>query len=64
MGASIVQQCLAAGLLDELIISLVPMMLGHGVRLLDNLTPATAKFNLAGVIDAPGVTHLTYHIVK
>jgi dihydrofolate reductase len=62
MGASIVQQCLKAGLLDELIISLVPMVLGQGVRLLDNLTPGSAELNLAGVVDAPGVTHLTYQI--
>jgi dihydrofolate reductase len=64
MGASIVQQCLGVGLLDELIISLVPVVLGDGVRLLANLAPAGAKFNLAGVVDAPGVTHLTYQIVK
>jgi dihydrofolate reductase len=64
MGASIVQQCLTAGLLDELIISLVPMVLGHGVRLLDNLAPASAGFSLAGVVDAPGVTHLTYQIPR
>jgi len=32
MGASIVQQCIRAGLLDELVISLVPVVLGRGVR--------------------------------
>jgi len=46
MGASIVQQCLMAGLLDELIISLVPVVLGHGTRLLDNLAPGSVELNL------------------
>jgi dihydrofolate reductase len=64
MGASIVQQCLNTSLLDELIISLVPMVLGHGTRLLDNLAPGSPDLSLAGVVDAPGVTHLTYQIVK
>lgn len=64
MGASIVQQCLVSGLLDELVISLVPVVLGDGVRLLDNLAPASAQFTMAGVVDAPGVTHLTYQVVK
>lgn len=39
MGASIIQQCIRAGLLDELVISLVPRVLGRGVRLLDGLDP-------------------------
>lgn len=64
MGASIVQQCLAAGLLDELVVSVVPVLLGHGVRLLDNLAPGSVELTLVGVVDGPGVTHLTYQIVK
>jgi dihydrofolate reductase len=39
MGASIVQQCLNAALLDELTIELVPVLLCRGVRLLDSLAP-------------------------
>jgi dihydrofolate reductase len=64
MGATIVQQCLRAGLLDELTISLVPVVLGCGVRLLDGLDAGSAQLELAGVVDAPGVTHLTYRVVK
>jgi dihydrofolate reductase len=60
MGATVVQQCLRAGLLDELIINLVPVALGRGVRLLDDLEPADLE--LTAVIDAPGVTHLTYRV--
>ncbi|MGH7912365.1 MAG: dihydrofolate reductase family protein [Candidatus Dormibacteraceae bacterium] len=62
MGASIVQQSLRAGLLDELVISLVPIVLGRGVRLLDGLEPG--KFAVVGVVDAPGVTHLTYRVMR
>jgi dihydrofolate reductase len=62
MGASIIQQCLQAGLLDELTIELVPVLLGHGVRLLDGLEPANVGLDLVRVIDAPGVTHLTYQV--
>jgi dihydrofolate reductase len=64
MGAKIVQGCLRAGLLDELTISLVPVVLGQGVRLLDALDPDSVQFDLVGVVDAPGVTHLTYRVIK
>ena len=62
MGATLVQQCLRAGLLDELIINLVPVVLGRGVRLLDDLEPVA--LDLTSIIDAPGVTHLTYRVLK
>jgi dihydrofolate reductase len=64
MGASIVQQCLHAGLLDELIISVVPLIFGTGVRLLDNLVSGNVGLELTGVVDAPGVTHLTYRVAR
>jgi dihydrofolate reductase len=62
MGASIVQQAIRAGLLDELVISLVPVVLGEGVRLLEGLSPTNLE--LVRVIDAPGVTHLTYRFLR
>jgi dihydrofolate reductase len=64
MGASIVQQCLSSGLLDELTIELVPTLLGRGVRLLDGLQPGAAGLEVVRVVDAPGVTHLTYQILR
>jgi dihydrofolate reductase len=64
MGASTVRQALQAGLLDELIIHLVPVVLGRGVRPLEGLEPGTASFELVKVVDAPGVTHLTYRVLK
>jgi hypothetical protein len=62
--AGIVQQALRVGLMDELTISLVPVVLGRGVRLLDGLGPGSVALDLVDVADAPGVTHLTYRVVK
>jgi dihydrofolate reductase len=63
-GASLVQQCLRAGLVDELTIHLVPTLLGDGARLLDNLEGANIALECTRVVEAPGVTHLTYRVVK
>jgi len=61
MGSAGVQQALREGLLDELILHLVPVLLGGGVRLLDNVE---GTLKCTRVIDAPGVTHLVYDIVR
>jgi hypothetical protein len=63
MGAAIVEPCLRAGPL-ELTISLVPVVLRRGVRLIAGLESGSVDLELAGVVDAPGVTHLTYRVVK
>ncbi|GIV95375.1 MAG: deaminase [Herpetosiphonaceae bacterium] len=62
--ASIVQQCLRAGLLDEIHINLVPVLLGRGVRLFDHLGIEPIELERTRVIEAPGVTHLTFRVVK
>jgi dihydrofolate reductase len=64
MGATIVQQGLRAGLLDELVISLVPVVLGRGARPLEGLEPGSVQLDLVRVVDAPGVTHLTYRVMR
>jgi dihydrofolate reductase len=63
-GADAVQQFLRAALFDELQIHLVPVLLGGGVRLLDNLGGAKVGLELDRVIDSPAATHLRYRIVK
>jgi dihydrofolate reductase len=63
-GASAGQQYLAAGLLDELEISVVPLLLGAGARLFDNLGGATVELEQIRAIEAPGVTHLKYRLVR
>jgi dihydrofolate reductase len=62
--ASILQQCLRAGLMDEIHIDLVPVLLGGGVRLFDNLGAEHFELECIQAIQAPGVTHLGYRVVK
>jgi dihydrofolate reductase len=59
-GANVVQQYLAAGLLDEMVISVVPVLLGRGARLFDNVGDAQLTLEQVQVIEAPGVTHIRY----
>ena len=61
-GASIAQQFLHAGLLDEIQVHVVPVLLGGGLRLFDNL--GATKLAQTRVIESPGVTHLQYRVVK
>ena len=58
-GAEAAQQCLAAGLVDEMQLSLVPILLGSGARLFENLGDVEG-FEQVEAVEAPGVTHLTY----
>ncbi len=62
--ASIAQQCIRAGLLDEIHVDLVPVLLGGGVRLFDHLGTGPIELERTEVVEAPGVTHLTFRIVK
>jgi dihydrofolate reductase len=59
-GANVVQQYLAAGLLDELLISVVPTLLGGGARLFDNLGEPNPRLRQVEAVVAPGVTHIRY----
>lgn len=63
-GADIAQQYLSAGLIDEMEIHLVPVLLGSGSRLFENLPPGEIELECSRVIDAPGVTHLAYRVVN
>jgi dihydrofolate reductase len=60
-GASVAQQYLAAGLIDEMLLNVVPVLLGGGTRLFEDLGDASAiGFEQVRVVDAPGVAHLLY----
>ena len=59
-GANAVQQYLAAGLIDELQLHIVPILLGDGERLLEHVSGVHLEQVL--VIEAPGVVHLTYRV--
>ena len=62
--ADIAQQCLKLGLLDEIHVHLVPFLLGSGVRLFDHLGDEPIELEQIGVVEAPGVTHLRFRVVK
>jgi dihydrofolate reductase len=64
IGASLVQQCIRAGLLDEVHLDLVPVLLGGGVRLFDHLGAGPIELESTRVIEGAGVTHLTFRVVK
>jgi dihydrofolate reductase len=59
-GASVVQQYLKAGLLDELQIHLAPVLLGDGVSLFDRLGIDAVGLETTRVIASPSVTHLRF----
>jgi dihydrofolate reductase len=59
-GANVMQQFLAAGYLDELVVSVRPILLGSGARLFDNLGEPLPALCQVEAIDAPGVTHIRY----
>lgn len=61
---TLVQQCLGAGLLDEIHIDLVPVLLGDGVRLFDHLKTAPIELESPQVGEGRGVTHFTYRVKK
>ena len=62
-GAQVVRQYLVAGLLDELELHVVPVLLGRGARLLDDLGDANVRLEQVRAVEAPGVTHLKYRVV-
>jgi dihydrofolate reductase len=62
-GASVVQQFLDAGLIDEFQIHVAPVILGDGVRLFDDRSGRRVDVEATNVIQSPAVTHLRYRIV-
>lgn len=63
-GASTIQQYLRAGLLDEIQIHVAPLLLGGGIRLLDQLGTKPVELEQTRVVESPLVTHLRFRVVK
>ena len=63
-GADVVQQFLAAGLLDEMQLHVVPLLLGGGVRLFGAAVGDQPALQLTRVVDSPRVTHLKYRVLR
>jgi dihydrofolate reductase len=62
-GASVINQYLAAGFVDEVELNVVPLVLGGGARLFDGVGPEL-RLEQVRAIEAPGVTHLKYRVVS
>jgi dihydrofolate reductase len=62
-GAGTAQLALAAGVLDELEIHLIPVLLGQGRRLFDHLGPEHIELERTRILEGEaGVTHLRYRV--
>jgi dihydrofolate reductase len=61
-GTSAVQQAIAAGLLDELWIHLVPLLVASGVWLFEQLGPTPRTMEPLEVSEADGITHLRFRL--
>jgi len=63
-GANTMSQYLKAGLVDEMQIHLIPLLLGGGVRLFEDLDPGGIELRTTSSIETPGATHFRFEVVK
>jgi dihydrofolate reductase len=63
-GAETIRECLAARLLDDLQLNVVPVLLGGGAPLFEGLDQAGLELEQVGAVDAPGVAHLSYRVAR
>jgi dihydrofolate reductase len=62
-GAEAARACLRAGVLDEMALSVVPVLLGAGRRLFDDMPPELVELELLRALDGPGMVHLRYRVL-
>jgi len=62
-GADVINQYLASGLVDELELHVAPILLGGGARLFDGVGP-NVRLETLRTVEAPGVAHLKYRVVR
>ncbi len=62
--ASITEQCLNAGLADELHVDIMPVLLGGGLRIFEHIRSAPIQLERTRVEELPGRTHIEFRIVK
>ncbi len=63
-GASCARQAIRAGLVDEIDLQVNPVILGSGERLFDGLPAGAPSLELVRVLEAPGVAHLRYRVIR
>lgn len=64
LGASVARQCLDAGMLDEILVSIVPVLLGDGVRLFDRPGGTNVRLERLSLTGAPQATDLWLRVVR
>ncbi len=64
MGANTAQQYLAAGLIDEIVLQLAPVLLGGGTLLFDHLGPGHIELTRTRLVGSPFVTHMKFDVAK
>jgi len=62
LGASIDQQCLKAGLVDEIIIHMAPVLIGEGIRLFENLKAGDIELERIQLVATGGITSLRLRV--
>jgi dihydrofolate reductase len=63
-GANTIQQFIKAGWLDEIETHLIPILLGEGIRLFENIGTDHIELEQISLTEEPGVTHIRFRIVK
>lgn len=61
-GAATARECLRAGLLDEMELQLIPVLLGQGRRLFEDMPPELIELEPLRALEGPGVLHLRYRV--
>jgi dihydrofolate reductase len=63
-GASVAQQYITLGLVDEIVIHLIPVLFGGGVRLIDDLAGKHVQLETNEVIETKQAIHLRFRVIK
>jgi dihydrofolate reductase len=63
-GASVAQQALRAGLVDELYLHIAPILLGEGVRLFENVSDEAIRLRKIGSLDTEDAIHLRFEVLR
>jgi dihydrofolate reductase len=64
LGAEVARQCLDAGVLDEILVCIAPVLLGDGVRLFDRPGGTPVKLERLSLTHAPEATNLWLRVVR
>jgi len=63
-GADVLRQCFDAGIVDELALTIAPILIGSGKRLFDGIASADLGFAPAAAIESPFATHIRYRVTS